>query len=73
MKNTIGLNKLIHLRFAVPAAVTDIINPEDGSKRFLQKLNLYHISHSRGWSSSNQETYINVYKQECWTKEDKLR
>ena len=36
MKNTIGLNKLIHVRFAVLAAVTEILNPEDGSKRFLQ-------------------------------------
>jgi hypothetical protein len=68
MKNKIGLNKLIHVRFAVSAAVTEILNPEDGSNRFLQRLNLYQISHSRGWSSSNQETYVNVYKQECWTK-----
>ena len=55
MKKIIGLNKLIHVRFAVLAAVTEILNPEDGSKSFLQNA-VYQNSHSTGWSSSNQET-----------------
>jgi hypothetical protein len=38
MKKAIGLNKLIYVRFAVFAAVTEILHPEDGGKRFLQNI-----------------------------------
>jgi hypothetical protein len=37
MRKTIGLNKLIHVSFAVIAA-TEILNPEDRGKWFLQNV-----------------------------------